>query len=110
MGTATIEKVKAETSAVEREAPVIKTPAITWQHEGFCYREAFVRLPEGLTIQDLNDTPTIWRNIQDNGSTIVVLPIGTTEGFKRFPAVIGSDLDVITSSAMDEIVVFSLKG
>lgn len=48
--------------------------------------------------------------IQENGSTIGILPIGTTEGFKRFPAVISKDLDIITSSALDEIVVFSLKG
>ncbi len=48
--------------------------------------------------------------IQDNGTTVTVLPIGTTEGFKRFPAVISNDLDVVTSSGSDEIVVFSLKG
>ena len=55
---------------VETVAPKpIKPTALQWQSEGFCWREALVRLPQGATLQDLNDGPTIWRNIQDNKQT-----------------------------------------
>jgi len=53
----------------QREAPAIKTKALQWQSEGFAWREAFVRLPQGLTLQDLNDAPTIWKNIQGDANT-----------------------------------------
>lgn len=53
----------------ERTAPVLKTSALQWQSEGFVWREAFVRLPNGMTLQDLNDSPAIWENIQANAAT-----------------------------------------
>lgn len=55
---------KSEASPEAREAPVLKTNALKWQSEGFAWREAFVRLPQEALFSDLQDDPTIWRNIQ----------------------------------------------
>lgn len=67
MATATIEKTK--TVETKREAPRIPQSALEWNSQSnFVYREAFVRLPDGLTLQDLNDTPTIWTNVQNNAN------------------------------------------
>lgn len=55
--------------AVEgREPPEMKAQALSWQMEGYSWREAYVRLPEGMILQDLND-PSIWRNVQHNRVT-----------------------------------------
>lgn len=66
--TATKSKKTPEPIA-ERVVPVIKTQALQWNSEGFCFRQAFVRLPDGFTLQDLNDAPGSWRLLQDNAST-----------------------------------------
>ena len=59
----------AKADSDEREVPAIKPQAFTWQSQGFAWREAFVRLPEGIVAQDLQDSPTVWRKVQDNGNT-----------------------------------------
>jgi len=69
MATTTIEKTKASASDAPREAPRIKQNALEWNSRGFAYGSAFVRLPEGMTLQDLNDTPTVWQNVQTNAGT-----------------------------------------
>lgn len=61
--------VKASDKVAEREAPAMKPDALAWNSEGFAWRDAFVRLPQGLTLQDLNDAPTIWRLVQGNPNT-----------------------------------------
>ena len=53
----------------ERVVPTIKPRALQWNYEGFCFRHGFVRLPEGFTLQDLNDEPEAWKLLQDNAST-----------------------------------------
>jgi len=52
-----------------RKAPVIKSNALQWNMAGYHWREALVRLPQGMTLQDLNDVPEIWANVQGNNST-----------------------------------------
>jgi len=52
-----------------REAPIIKSGALSWQSEGYSWREAFVRLPAGMIFQDLQDVPTIWKNVQATRQT-----------------------------------------
>jgi hypothetical protein len=47
-----------------REAPLIKTTQLTWQSSGHFWREALVRLPAGLLLQDLQDAPGVWKPIQ----------------------------------------------
>ena len=65
---ATIDKPETnsreQASAEAREAPAIKSSALDWQSQGHCYREAFVRLPDGLLLQDLQDVPGCWKNVQ----------------------------------------------
>jgi hypothetical protein len=52
-------------NAAPRMVPQIKPSACKWQAQGFAYREMFVRLPAGLTIDDLNaHSATIWRAVQ----------------------------------------------
>lgn len=46
------------------ELPRIKTLSVKWQSEGFAFRTLFVRLPESISLQLLNDEPRIWRSIQ----------------------------------------------
>ena len=46
------------------ELPKIKTLSCKWQSEGYAYRTLFVRLPESITLQMLNDEPRIWRLVQ----------------------------------------------
>ncbi len=46
------------------ELPKIKPMTCKWNAEGFAYRELFVRLPEAITLQMLNDEPKIWRAVQ----------------------------------------------
>ncbi|HML93407.1 hypothetical protein [Methyloceanibacter sp.] len=63
---------KEKTKAVEekRETPRIPQSALKWNNQtSLVYREAFVRLPEGFTLQDLNDAPDAWHNIQSNRNT-----------------------------------------
>lgn len=55
---------KAEAKEPEREVPAISPKTFKWQSEGFAWREAFVRLPDGMILQDLNDHPTAWRKVQ----------------------------------------------
>ena len=57
-----IEKVAA--SADAREPPQMKSTALTWQSEGFVWREAFIKLPEGMLMADLVDVPEFFKNIQ----------------------------------------------
>jgi hypothetical protein len=58
------EKTTDKASADAREPPVMKSGALTWQSEGYEFREAFVRLPAGMLIQDLQDVPAIWKHVQ----------------------------------------------
>ena len=46
------------------DLPKIKPMTCKWNAEGFAYRELFVRLPESVTLQMLNDEPRIWRLVQ----------------------------------------------
>ncbi len=46
------------------ELPKIKPLTCKWQSEGFAFRTLFVRLPESITLQMLNDEPRIWRLVQ----------------------------------------------
>jgi hypothetical protein len=60
---------KVETaSAAPHAAPIIKPSAVTWNVEGFVWRECLVRLPQGLTLQDFNDSPTLWRVVQGDAT------------------------------------------
>jgi hypothetical protein len=57
-------------SADTREAPVMKSNALEWQSEGFQWKEAIVRLAEGVIFQDLEDASSgIWKNIQGKPQT-----------------------------------------
>jgi len=60
-----VEKAKVD----EREVPVIKPVNVDIQDAGFCYKTVVVRLPEGLIFQDLNDSPEIWKPVQENINT-----------------------------------------
>src|SRR5262245_39489234 len=51
-----------------REPPEMKSHALSWQSEGFTWREAFVRLPQGMILADLQ-LPEIWKNIQQSRMT-----------------------------------------
>ncbi len=51
------------------DLPKIKPLSCKWNSEGFAYRELFVRLPEAITLQMMNDEPRIWRSIQGNVHT-----------------------------------------
>jgi hypothetical protein len=60
----------SETSGAEaapeqsaRSAPLLKPDTLTWNSEGYVWREARVLLPNTAILQDLND-PAIWRPIQ----------------------------------------------
>lgn len=63
------EKTETKATADARAAPVMKSHALTWQSQGSVWREAFVRLPEGMLLQDLQDVPTVWKNIQSTAQT-----------------------------------------
>ena len=57
-------------SAGERAALVMKSTALGWQSEGYHWRDALVRLPAGIIIQDLLDaTSGIWKSIQATPQT-----------------------------------------
>ncbi|MCH8238545.1 MAG: hypothetical protein IIB62_00570 [Proteobacteria bacterium] len=63
---------KAPTSAAEREAPVIKPKNVSIQSAGYLYKTVVVMLPDGLTAQDINDSPEIWRLVQVNSSGVAL--------------------------------------
>ena len=46
-----------------RAAPLLKPDTLTWNSDGFVWRDARVLLPASAILQDLND-PGIWRSIQ----------------------------------------------
>src|SRR5262245_18692176 len=52
-----------------REPPTMKASALTWQHDGYVYREAVIRLPVGMILQDLQDVPGIFKQIQQSRQT-----------------------------------------
>src|SRR5262249_15635549 len=56
----------AETQATAdaRSPPAMKANCLTWQAQGYAFREAFVRLPNGMLLEDLIDVPTVWRLVQ----------------------------------------------
>ncbi len=54
------------------EIPRIKPMTCKWQSEGFAYRELFVRLPEAISLQHLNDEPRIWRSVQADVNTALM--------------------------------------
>jgi hypothetical protein len=56
--------VAEKASPEAREAPLIKTAALRWNSENFCWREAMVRLPAGMLLTDLLDTPAVWKPLQ----------------------------------------------
>jgi hypothetical protein len=43
--------------------------SLKWNSDGFVWRECLVRLPSEMTLQDLNDDPGVWSNIQSNAHT-----------------------------------------
>lgn len=53
----------------ERDLKVIKSSAIKINSEGFCWRDALLRLPSGYVIQDLHDWPEAFKNIQSSSRT-----------------------------------------
>ena len=54
------------------ELPKIKPLTCKWNAEGFAYRELFVRLPESITLQMMNDEPRIWRSVQGDIHTALM--------------------------------------
>lgn len=80
----TTEPADQQASPEAREAPLIKSNALAWQSEGQCWREAFVRLPLGLLLQDLQDAPGVWKLVQ------------------QAPAMALRRLDRVTAIAFDE--------
>ena len=53
-------------SAAERIAPVIPSKNVEINAQGRLFKSVFVRLPAAAVLQDLNDSPTIWSNVQGN--------------------------------------------
>ncbi len=49
-----------------RKLPVIDPTWCEFNHEGQCWREVQVRLPPTATLLDLNETPTIWKLVQES--------------------------------------------
>ena len=62
------DEVLDDTSAAPREAPTIPTKSFSWNSQGFNFREAFVRLPKGVILADLNEHPEIWKTVQSAGA------------------------------------------
>jgi hypothetical protein len=61
---------KAEvTKDDERELKAIKSSALKINSEGFCWRDAMLRLPSGYVMQDLHDNPDVFKNIQATSRT-----------------------------------------
>lgn len=54
------------TVALENGVPPIPSDNIKLNVGGMVFQSYFVRLPEGVTAQHLNDDPSIWRLIQSN--------------------------------------------
>jgi hypothetical protein len=52
--------------AKESGVPPIPSDNIKLNTGGMVFQSYFVRLPEGVTAQHLNDDPTIWRRVQSN--------------------------------------------
>jgi hypothetical protein len=73
-------ETNGQASPDAREAPIIKSAALNWQSQGHSYREAFVRLPDGLLLQDLQDVPSVWKNVQQ-------VPSKALQRFDRVTAV-----------------------
>ena len=63
---------KAPVSAAERVAPMIKPKDVFMQSAGHDCKEMVVNLPEGLTPQDLNDSPEIWKLVQSSSSGVAL--------------------------------------
>ena len=58
---------KIEVKPTIREIPALKPADLKWQYEGFVHRQAFVRLPDGLALQDINGSAaSLWGGIQKN--------------------------------------------
>jgi hypothetical protein len=53
----------------ERELKAIPSSNCKVQSEGFVWREVFLRLPSGMTIADLHESPELFRNIQATSRT-----------------------------------------
>jgi hypothetical protein len=100
-------EVAVTASADAREAPALKTTALTWQSHGFCWRDAFVQLPEGMLFQDLQDVPAIWRLLQR-------VPQTALKRFDRVTCVAFDQSwcakDVLVVDADETGVVLALKG
>ena len=54
----------ATPSASAREVRPLSPTAIEIQYDGHVFKEAFVRAHENIILQDLQDSPTLWRKIQ----------------------------------------------
>ena len=61
--------VEKKDVTANRELKVIKSAALTINSEGFCWRDALLRLPSGYVIQDLHDWPEAFKNIQGSPRT-----------------------------------------
>jgi hypothetical protein len=66
-----VDQAEKQTTATAdaREPPVMKSTCLTWQDQGQCFRHAFVRLPDGMLLQDLQDVPTIWKGMNSVPAT-----------------------------------------
>ena len=84
---------KIETAG--RELKPIPTSCAKWTHVGDV-SHMLVRLPEGITIQDIHDHPDLWRVIQQKGLSHAdgIAAPQVPRGLKRF--------DEVTLIAFDE--------
>jgi hypothetical protein len=57
---------EAGAASPEKAAQPIPSNNVRLNAGGMVFQSYFVRLPEGVTAQHLNDDPTIWRRVQSN--------------------------------------------
>jgi hypothetical protein len=68
--TATAEKPTAE---APKDVPLkpLHPSCIAKHHDGMCWREWLVRLPEGMAVKDLIEHPDLWSVLQGHPATAV---------------------------------------
>jgi hypothetical protein len=55
-----------------REAPTLKPAAVVWQSDAFhAWREAMVKLPKEMLLEDLIHVPTVWKLVQSQNQSRV---------------------------------------
>ena len=65
--------LRTDEAVAPRVAPEIKPSAFTWDFQGLATGVAFVRLPQGVEWVDLGNSPMMWKRIQQNPRTALVL-------------------------------------